>query len=167
MDNEQHENAPWIERVKNLITLLEGSTISEMELTEGGTEIIIRRQPGMMMVPMQQQVSVTLAQAGADGLPLPPIPATPSAAARPKKEDRTVPVPAPLTGVFYSSPSPTSPAFINVGEVIHAGQIIALIEAMKVFNEIQAEVSGRVTKILPTSGDVVQKGDALMRVEPL
>ncbi|HET9921036.1 MAG TPA: biotin/lipoyl-containing protein [Ktedonobacteraceae bacterium] len=166
MDNEQHENAPWIERVKDLITLLEGSTISEMELTEGGTEIIIRRQPGMMMVPVQQ-VSAAQMQAGADGVLLPALPATPSPVARPKKEDRTVPVPAPLTGVFYSSPSPTSPAFINVGEVIHAGQIIALIEAMKVFNEIQAEVSGCVTKILATSGDVVQKGDALMRVEPL
>ena len=155
MDNEQ--NAAWIERVKDLITLLEGTTISEMELTEAGTEIIIRRQPGMMMVSMPQQ-QVGIMQMGAGAL---------APAAQPAREDRSIPVIAPLTGVYYSSPSPTSPPFISPGEVVHVGQIVALIEAMKVFNEIQSEVSGRVVKILATSGDVVQKGDAMMRVEPL
>jgi acetyl-CoA carboxylase biotin carboxyl carrier protein len=74
---------------------------------------------------------------------------------------------APLTGVYYPSASPTTPAFVNVGDVIHVGQVVALIEAMKVFNEINAEVSGRVVSIVPTSGAVVQKGDVLLRVEPL
>ena len=162
MDNEQNENAAWIERIKDLITMLEGSTISEMELTEAGTEIIIRRQPGMMMVSMPQQ-QVSIGQAGGGALAA----ASTAPAARPPREDHTVPIVAPLTGLYYSAPSPNSPPFINVGEVVHVGQNVALIEAMKVFNEIQAEVSGRVVKILATNGDVVQKGDPLRRVDPL
>ena len=78
-----------------------------------------------------------------------------------------MPIIAPLTGVYYSASSPTSPSFVNVGEVIHVGQVVALIEAMKVFNEINAEVSGRVVSLVATNGNVVQKGDVLMRIEPL
>src|SRR5437879_4069413 len=120
MDNEQNEHSTWIERVKDLITMLEGSSISEMELTEAGTEIIIRRQPGMMMVSVpQQQVSIVQAEAGSLDTPAAssPFPGRPSAtpAARPAREDRSVPIVAPLTGVYYSSPSPASPPFISPG----------------------------------------------------
>jgi biotin carboxyl carrier protein len=83
------------------------------------------------------------------------------------KVDRSMPIVAPLTGVYYSAPSPTTPPFVNMGEIIHVGQVVALVEAMKVFNEINAEVSGRVTSLVAMNGNVVQKGDVLMRVEPL
>lgn len=157
-EHESEQEAHWLERVKGLISILEGSTISELELTEAGTEIIIRRQPGMMMVSAAQQANlVPVAQ---------PVPGAP-AGGRAAREDQSIPVAAPLTGVYYSSPSPTSPPFVSIGDTIHTGQIVALIEAMKVFNEIQSEVSGRVVKILATSGIVVQKGEALLRVEPL
>ncbi|HLI05408.1 MAG TPA: biotin/lipoyl-containing protein [Ktedonobacteraceae bacterium] len=156
-EHESEQEANWLERVKNLIAILEGSTISELELTEAGTEIIIRRQPGMMMVPATLPANlVPVTQ---------PVSASPATKAA--REDQTVPVVAPLTGVYYSSPSPTSPPFVSIGDTIHVGQVVALIEAMKVFNEIQSEVSGRVVKILATSGAVVQKGEALLRVEPL
>ena len=72
-----------------------------------------------------------------------------------------------MTGVYYSAASPTTPAFVNIGDVIHVGQTIALLEAMKVFNEIAAEVSGRVVAMVAKNGDVVQKGDVLLRVEPV
>jgi acetyl-CoA carboxylase biotin carboxyl carrier protein len=156
-ENESEQNAGWLERVKDLITILEGSTISELELTEAGTEIIIRRQPGMMMVSTPQQPSATQAA---------PPSSAPAATGHAAREDHTVAVVAPLTGVYYSTPSPSSPPFVSIGDMIHAGQIIALIEAMKVFNEIQSEVSGRVVKILATNGNVVQKGEALMRLDP-
>jgi acetyl-CoA carboxylase biotin carboxyl carrier protein len=135
--------------------VLEGSTIGELELTEAGTEIIIRRQPGMVMVSAPtQHVS-----SGHVGVPVAPI------AGQTAKEDHRVAIVAPLTGVYYSSPSPTSPPFVALGDVVHVGQVIALVEAMKVFNEVQAEVSGRVVELVATNGDVVQKGDALIRVE--
>jgi acetyl-CoA carboxylase biotin carboxyl carrier protein len=156
MDIHERE-MPWIQRVEELIQVLEGSTIGELELTEAGTEIIIRRQPDMVMVSAPvQQVST-----GHAGIPVAPI------AGHVAKEDRSIAIVAPLTGVYYSSPSPTSPPFVALGDVVHVGQVIALVEAMKVFNEVQAEVSGRVVELVATSGDVVQKGDALIRVEPV
>jgi len=81
--------------------------------------------------------------------------------------DTSVPIVAPLTGVYYTAASPSTPPFINLGEVVHVGQVVALIEAMKVFNEINAEVSGRIVAVVAANGNVVQKGDVIMRIEPL
>jgi len=148
-------NSSWIERIEDLITMLEGSTVSELELMEAGTEIIIRRQLGMVMVsaPVQQ---VAMGQAmfpPAHGIGSPVV-----------REDKSIAIVAPLTGVYYASPSPTAPPFVSVGDVVQVGQIVALIEAMKVFNEIQAEVSGPVTALVAPIGEVVQKGDVLIRI---
>ena len=156
------EKTSWLERVEAIIQVLEGSTISELELTEAGTEIIVRRNPGMVMVssaPTQQAVNVM--QNGQSAT------VVPSVAGLPAKVDKSVAIAAPLTGVYYEAASPTSPAFAVVGDIVRVGQIVALVEAMKVFNEIQADVSGRVVAMVATSGDVVQKGDVLLRVEPL
>jgi len=156
MDIHEHET-PWIKRVEELIKVLEGSTIGELELTEAGTEIIIRRRPDMVMVSVPTE-QLSSAQPG--------IQVAPGTNGHTVKEDHSIAIPAPLAGVFYSSPSPTSPPFVNIGDVVHVGQVVALIEAMKVFNEIQSEVSGRVIAIVATSGKVVQKGDVLIKVEP-
>ena len=72
------------------------------------------------------------------------------------------PVASPMTGIFYTSPSPGSPAFVKEGDQVMAGQIIGLIEAMKVFNEIPSPVSGTVLKVSAASGDLVQNGDVLL-----
>jgi acetyl-CoA carboxylase biotin carboxyl carrier protein len=158
MDIHEHEE-PWIKRVEELITMLEGTTIGELELTEAGTEIVIRRRPDMLMVSSHTQHK-NLAQPAIE-----PLMGT-TAPSR-IKEDHSIPITAPLTGVYYSSPSPTLPPFVSPGDIVHIGQVVALVEAMKVFNEIQAEVSGRVVAVVATSGEVVQKGDALIRVEPV
>ncbi|MFL5624024.1 MAG: acetyl-CoA carboxylase biotin carboxyl carrier protein [Ktedonobacteraceae bacterium] len=154
--NEQ--NIAWLARVEDLINMLEGSTVSELELTEAGTEIIIRRQTGMVMVAAPTSYT-SMDQVGA--------PMQPQVAAATPKEDTSVAITAPLTGVYYSSPSPSSPPFVSLGDIVHVGQVIALVEAMKVFNEIQAEVSGRVVAMVATHGEVVQKGDALIRIQPV
>lgn len=155
MDIHERE-MPWFKRVEALIEALDGSSVGELELREAGTEIIIRRRPDMVLTSAPTQQISTAQPVGLGGAKAP--------AAR---EDRSQPVPAPLTGVYYSSPSPTSPPFVNLGDVIHVGQVVALIEAMKVFNEIQAEVAGRVVAMSAKSGEVVQKGAALIKVEPL
>lgn len=148
---------PWVKRVEALIEVLDGSTVGELELREAGIEIIIRRRPDLVLasVPTQQVSSAQSVVLGGTK----PLPST--------REDHSQPVPAPLTGVYYSSPSPASPPFVNLGDVIHIGQVIALVEAMKVFNEIQSEVTGRVVSLVAKNGDVVQKGSALLKVEPL
>ena len=146
----------WIERVEELITMLADSTISELELTEAGTEIIIRRQPGMMMVSSSMQQN----SMGQDTMPF-----AHGITGTPLKEDKSVAIVAPLTGVYYASPSPSTPPFVSVGDIVQVGQVVALVEAMKVFNEIQAEVSGRVTALVAPIGEVVQKGDVLIRIQ--
>ena len=156
MDIEEHET-PWIKRVEELIQVLEGSTIGELELTEAGTEIIIRRRPNMMIPVPGQQASLTH----------PRIQATPGNGFQQVQEDRSLLIPVPMTGVYYSAPSPTSPPFVHPGDIVHVGQVVALIEAMKVFNEIQSEVAGRVVEIVAINGDVLHKGDVLIRVEPV
>jgi len=147
MDDIQQKST-WLERVEDLIDILEGSSISELELTEQGTEIIIRRKPSMVMTAVSTQ------QAGMAG-----------GAAPATRIESSVAIVTPLTGVYYSAASPTSPPFVNIGDTVYVGQVVALIEAMKVFNEVTAEVSGRVVELPAKNGEVVQKGDALIRVE--
>lgn len=156
MNIEEYET-PWIKRVEELIKALEGSTIGELELTEAGTEIIIRRRPDMMISVPTQQLSMTPAGTLV----------THGSEVQQVQEDPNLSVLTPVTGVYYSAPSPTSPPFVHSGDIVHVGQVVALIEAMKVFNEIQSEVAGRVVEIVAINGDVVHKGDALLRVEPL
>jgi acetyl-CoA carboxylase biotin carboxyl carrier protein len=148
----------WVKRVEDLIRALEGSTVGELELVEAGTEIIIRRRPDMVMTPATNQ------QMGIAPEGIAPLAGAPG---RLTREDRTRPIIAPLTGVYYAAPSPEEPPFVAVGDVVSVGQVVALVEAMKVFNEIQAEVAGRVTTIVAGNGNVVQKGDVLLRIEPV
>ncbi len=89
---------------------------------------------------------------------------TPEGAAAPAPEPG-IAVLAPLTGVFYLSPSPSSAPFISVGQPVQAGQVVCIVEAMKVFNEIKSEISGSVLSIVATNGQLVQKGEVLIRVQ--
>jgi acetyl-CoA carboxylase biotin carboxyl carrier protein len=74
------------------------------------------------------------------------------------------PVNSPMNGIYYSSSSPSAPPFVKEGEPVNAGQVVGLIEAMKVFNEIVAPTSGRVTKIMTTNGQIVNPGDVLLYI---
>jgi acetyl-CoA carboxylase biotin carboxyl carrier protein len=145
-----------------LAEALEGSDVGELDLTENGLRIHIKRR--------LDEVAVVSAP--------PRVPA--AAVARPRgarpaagaglgapAPDPTVAIVAPLTGVFYASPSPTAEAFVKVGDTIQPGQPVCILEAMKVFNEIKAEVGGTVTAIAAKNGQLVQKGDALIRVQPV
>ena len=152
MNMQKDSDFSWLERVEDIIHVLEGSTIGEIELTEGETEIIIRRTPGLILT---ASTSLSDVQTGETNTQ------------RAAKGDQSIPIVAPLTGVYYSAASPTSPPFVSVGDVVHVGQVIALIEAMKIFNEITAEATGRVVNILGTNGDVVKKGDVLLRIEAI
>lgn len=100
-----------------------------------------------------------------------PTAETPAPAAAPKKPKRKpagpvgIPVTSPMTGIFYASSSPGSPPFAKEGEKVNAGQVVGLIEAMKVFNEITAAVAGTVTKVVAENGQLVQPGDPLLYIE--
>ncbi len=89
------------------------------------------------------------------------------AAPAPNPAEAGVAIIAPLTGVFYMASSPSAEPFAKVGEMVQAGHIVCIVEAMKVFNEIKSEVSGIVISIAAQNGQLVQKGDALVRIKPL
>jgi len=164
------ERQPLVGRVKALAEALEGSAVNEIELTESGTRIVIRRR--------REPEPVAYAPVAAERAPVALRPAArharrgkPSAGgaaqAQANAPEPGVAIIAPLTGVYYSSPSPTSAPFVEVGGMVQPGQVVCIIEAMKVFNELKAEVSGTVTAILPKNGQLVQKGDALLRIKPV
>ncbi len=98
--------------------------------------------------------------------------AAPAPAAKPAREKKAkssaptgTPISSPMTGIFYASPSPGSPAFVKQGQSVSAGDVIGLIEAMKVFNEITSTVTGSVAKICVENGQLVQPGEPLIYVE--
>jgi acetyl-CoA carboxylase biotin carboxyl carrier protein len=148
-------------RVKALAEALEGSDVGELDLTENGLRIHLRRRLDAVVVALPPASTTGIGgrrrpHAAADGaLHAEPAP------------DPTVAVVAPLTGVFYASPSPTADPFVQVGETIQPGQPVCIVEAMKVFNEIKSEVGGVVSAVVAQSGQLVQKGDALIRVKPV
>ncbi|MBV8821747.1 MAG: hypothetical protein JO123_03025 [Ktedonobacteraceae bacterium] len=154
---DKQKMALWLEHVEEIISILEDSTIGELELTEAGTEIIIRRKPGVVTVSTPTDHE-SISYAGSP---------RPLDTGRLHSGDEGVAIVSPLTGVYYAAPSPSEPPFVSLNDIVHAGQAVALIEAMKVFNEVHSEVSGRVIAITATSGNVVQKGDALLRIQPL
>ncbi|HEX9413068.1 MAG TPA: acetyl-CoA carboxylase biotin carboxyl carrier protein [Ktedonobacterales bacterium] len=149
-----------VSRIKALAEALEGSDVGELDLAEGGTRIVIRRRlDAPQLAPHAASNGVVHARRGARTRALPDATTSPSA------PEPTVAIVAPLTGVFYAAPSPSSAPYVQVGDTVQAGQIVCIIEAMKVFNDIKAEVSGTVTSVLARAGQLVHKGDALIRVQ--
>jgi acetyl-CoA carboxylase biotin carboxyl carrier protein len=155
-EQESETQESLVKRIENLANVLQDSSVGEIELTEGGTEIIIRRSAEGEEPVSTPQRQAQDAQAEVETI-----------RDRTAEEDRSVAIVAPLTGVFYLSPSPNLPPFVKVGDIIQLEQVVALIEAMKVFNEIRTEVAGRLTQIIAEGGLIVKKGDVLFRVEPL
>lgn len=139
----------WVQRVEDVLNMLKGSSIGEFELTEGEFELILRRA---------SDSGNTTRALQPHGKPL---------MERAIAPDRSITAMAPLTGLYYSAPTPTSAPFVAVGDMVAVGQTIALIEAMKVFNEVQAEVAGRVMAIPAQNGSIVNKGDVLLQIEPI
>ena len=147
--------------MKALAEALEGTDVSELDLTEDGVRIALRRRlDTTVVVPMAQAVTSTRAPRLQRAEPA-------ASAMAPNPADVGVAIIAPLTGVFYTASSPSAEPFAEVGKMVQAGQIVCIVEAMKVFNEIKSEVSGIIASIPAQNGQLVQKGDALVRVKSL
>jgi acetyl-CoA carboxylase biotin carboxyl carrier protein len=143
-----------IRKVKKLIELLEESGISELEISEGEESVRISRHPRMAMgTPMVHQAA-------------PPAPATPATAAgehKPRNDEYTVT--SPMVGTYYSAASPGAKAFVEIGTEIKIGQILCIIEAMKMMNQIESDKAGRVTAMLAKNGEPVEFGQPLFIIE--
>jgi acetyl-CoA carboxylase biotin carboxyl carrier protein len=149
--------------IDRLATLLDRSDLTELEVESGGTGLVLRKPSAL---------PITVANVAASSPPASPAPAAPAAGgAAPvgaAAEAQARPsVKAPLTGIFYASPAPGSGPYVSVGGEVAVGQIIGLIEAMKLFNEIKSDLAGRVVRVVAESGTLVKARQPLIEVEPL
>jgi acetyl-CoA carboxylase biotin carboxyl carrier protein len=143
-----------LEQLRELIRLLDESNLTEIEVEHDDDRVRIRRDPAVM-------VSAVGATAVA---PTAPSGASPVADPGATGDDGTY-VTSPFVGTFYRSPSPDSDPFVEVGDAIVAGQILCIVEAMKLMNEIEADTEGKVLEVLVEDGKAVEYGDRLFRIE--
>ena len=152
-----------IRKVKKLIELLEESGISEIEISEGEESVRISRypKPGTVSV---QTIAAPTAAAQPSATPAPANAETQAApAAAPPQRGHQVT--APMVGTFYSGPAPGAKPFVEIGTEVKPGDTLCVIEAMKMMNQIESEVSGRVVSILIENGTPVEFGQALFVIE--
>jgi acetyl-CoA carboxylase biotin carboxyl carrier protein len=165
-----------VEALRQIVEILEASEISRLDWSNGDERLTIRRGPPAAQVvqhvgaPMTTSPSVTVLTppsvgAGmqqAEARPRPSAPVRGPAEASSKKGHV---IGSPFVGTFYRSPAPDQPAFAEVGTSIKKGQVLCIIEAMKLMNEIESEVSGKVAEVLVQNGQPVEFGQALFRIE--
>ncbi|MBU2097154.1 MAG: acetyl-CoA carboxylase biotin carboxyl carrier protein [Gammaproteobacteria bacterium] len=152
-----------IRKVKKLIELLESSDVAEIEIKEGEESVRISRASKVAPAPIQYHSAPVAAPAPA---PAAPVAAAPAAAAEPDaaKKIRGNVVKSPMVGTFYRAPSPSSPAFVEVGQHVKVGDVIGIIEAMKMMNQIEADHAGVVEAILAQDGEPVEFDQALVTI---
>ena len=166
-----------IRKLKELIRLMVENELTEIDLKDEKETVSLRREGSQAPV-----VQVSPAPAAPPAAPAPVAPATPAApapapaapapaaapAAEPSPADTSnlEQITSPMVGTFYSAAKPESPAFANVGDTVTADTTVCIVEAMKIFNEIKAEQSGVIEKVLVSNGDSVEFGQALFLVRP-
>ncbi|XP_071711142.1 biotin carboxyl carrier protein of acetyl-CoA carboxylase, chloroplastic-like [Rutidosis leptorrhynchoides] len=172
----------FMNQVAGLVQLVDSKDIMELELKQQGCEVLIRKKealpqppaaPMVMMQSSQPQAMYQSAPQFAPAAPPPvtsssgPAPATPSPAPAPAKPKSShPPMKCPMAGTFYRSPAPGAPAFVKVGDKVKKGQVVCIIEAMKLMNEIEADQSGTIVDILAEDGKPVSLDTPLLVIEP-
>ncbi|HTV97153.1 MAG TPA: acetyl-CoA carboxylase biotin carboxyl carrier protein [Steroidobacteraceae bacterium] len=150
-----------IRKVKKLIELLEESGIAELEISEGEESVRISRHP-RMSYPSPAQGPAPAAPAVA-AAPLARLPATAAGEHKPRDDDQTIT--SPMVGTYYSASAPGAKPFVEIGMEIKVGQILCIIEAMKMMNQIESDKAGRITAILAKNGEPVEFGQPLFIIE--
>lgn len=143
-----------LKNMEKLIALMVENDLSALQYEHGELKIELKR-------------GVALPTTGQAALPVAPVQsAAPAAEPPPDANEGLVPIPSPMVGTFYAAPDPESPPFVSVGATVGVDTAVCLIEAMKVFNEIKAEVSGTIEKIAVKNSEAVEYGQALFYVRP-
>ncbi len=141
-----------IDDLKELISLLQDTDITEIQLEKDGTKVKIRRQMLVSSIDMHTKKT----------------PVTVEKTTESEEEvQRLITVTSPIVGTFYRSPSPEAPPFVDSGTRVKKGQVICIIEAMKLMNEIESEVEGVIVRALVENGQPVEYGEPLFLIEPL
>jgi acetyl-CoA carboxylase biotin carboxyl carrier protein len=155
-----------IRKVKKLIELLEESNIDEIEIHEGEESVRISRNTGPVAAPAMAPHAYAAAPPPAPAAPA-PAPAESGASAEPAADSGGTSghlVKSPMVGTFYRSPSPTSPSFVEVGKTVKVGDVLCIVEAMKMMNQIEADRAGTIEAILVENGEAVEFDQPLVSI---
>jgi acetyl-CoA carboxylase biotin carboxyl carrier protein len=161
-----------VEAVRQLVEVLESSEVTRFDWVRGGERLSIRRGPQTTtQVVHQVAAPVSSGVSVAPAASVPPAPkaeakAASAAAKTDGAEKKGHVITSPFVGTFYRSPAPDQPVFIDVGSTVKKGQILCIVEAMKLMNEIESEVAGKMVEVLAQNGQPVEFGQALFRIEP-
>ena len=157
-----------IREIQNLIKFVSKSGATEVKLEMDDFKITIKTTPegGETTYIQQVPVSAALPQAAAPQPVAPTAPAAPVAPAPADDDSKYITVKSPIIGTLYRKPSPDKPVFVEVGSTIAKGDVLCVIEAMKLFNEIESEISGKIVKVLVEDGTPVEFGQPLYLVDP-
>ena len=152
--------------LERLIEAIDASSIDSIEIERGGTRVRIGKTPPVSVVgaapaPVAQAFAAPAAASGpaaAEAGSSAPVPEAPNPA--------HAEVPSPMVGTFYRSPAPDAPSYVDVGSTVNKGDTLCIIEAMKLMNELEAEVSGTVVEICAENAEPVEYGQVLFRIDP-
>ena len=154
-----------IRKLKELVRLMTTSDLTELDLRDKDEQVTIRRATAQAAPQIIQHAAPV-----AHSAPAAPVAAAPVAAAAvapaANEDAGLVAIESPMVGTFYASPSPDKPSFVSVGGEVGPNSVVCLVEAMKIFNEIKAERSGTIAKVLVKSGQAVEFGQPLYMIKP-
>ena len=151
-----------LEEVKRIIELMNENSLSEFELEENGVRISIKKGQNGAVIHTVQAVAPAVMAASPSAQPAAPAPSAPAA-----EQANCVEIKAPFVGTFYRAPSPESEPYVNEGQEVNADTVLCIVEAMKVMNEIKAEVHGVVRAIMVENAHAVQYGQPLFKIEKI
>jgi acetyl-CoA carboxylase biotin carboxyl carrier protein len=147
-----------VRKIRRLVELMKEHDLSEIDLQQGELRVQLRRAGA---APAASTVSAPGRMPAAVNLP-----ATPAENVPPADDPRLVLIKSPMVGTFYAAPNPDAPAYVKVGDHVGPETTVCIVEAMKVFNQIPAEVSGKIVAVLVENGQPVEFGQPLFRVDP-
>ena len=149
-----------LRKLKTLIDLVSESGVAELEITEGEDRVRIVNRNGAAPVQVHQPVTV------AQPMPVPvPVPEVAPAPAPTAPQQTGTPLTSPMVGTFYRAPSPGADPFVKVGDTVKKGQVVCIIEAMKLLNEVEADMDGTVKEVCVENGQPVEFGQSLFIIE--
>ncbi|MBI5194059.1 MAG: acetyl-CoA carboxylase biotin carboxyl carrier protein [Nitrospirae bacterium] len=155
---------PWVDitELRSLIDLVKDTEVSELEVEKDGVRVKIKKSvpsASYGLKKLQETVSVTMPSGFANH--------GTSVHTADLSDDKYHAVTSPIVGTFYRSPSPDSEFYVNVGDTVKKGQILCIVEAMKLMNEIESEVDGKIAEILAEDSQPVEYGEVLFKIEPV
>jgi acetyl-CoA carboxylase biotin carboxyl carrier protein len=155
-----------LKELKEILQILEEKEIAEFELEEEGLKLRIRKAAAVSSNHAADVALPSPVLAAASPVAAPASAAAPAPAPATHEANDLVVVRSPMVGTFFRAPDPNSPSFVNTGDRVKVGQVLCIIEAMKLMNEIEAEVAGEIAKVHHENGQPVQYGEALFSIRP-